>query len=104
MSAHTGDQTPSNGSLSTPSSQTSTTRSGNGSSRVEDNAQSLLFLETLYEQYQKSPDTLSPEWREYFEQLDEESNQDAGQTLRPQRKPFSIFNPPSMSEGGLRRP
>ncbi|WP_339742814.1 2-oxoglutarate dehydrogenase E1 component [uncultured Rubinisphaera sp.] len=99
MSAHTGDQAPSNGSLASSSSH-----SGNGSSHVDDNAQSLLYLETLYEQYQKSPDTLSPEWREYFENLDEESKQDARQTLRPQRKPFSIFNPPSMSEGGLRRP
>ncbi|MCG6157172.1 2-oxoglutarate dehydrogenase E1 component [Rubinisphaera margarita] len=98
MSAPTSDQGDSNGShlASTPSS--------NGHPSVEDNAQSLLFLESLYEQYLKSPDSLSPEWREYFAELDRQSEVSSEVRVRPPRKPFSIFNPPSMSEGGLRRP
>ena len=88
-------------------------RNGNGSagdnghsigSLIEDNAQSLLFLESLYEQYLTSPDKLSPDWREYFEQLDLECQTGSEMRPRPQRKPFTIFNPPSMEDGGLRRP
>ncbi|WP_013627146.1 2-oxoglutarate dehydrogenase E1 component [Rubinisphaera brasiliensis] len=78
---------------------------GLGSPRdIENNAQSLLFLESLYEQYLTTPDKLSSDWRDYFEQLDLEQSNSDHRRIRPQRKPFSIFNPPSMNDGGLRRP
>ncbi len=98
--------------MSTSSEVRGHQHNGNGSanghhaevgSEIENNAQSLLFLEALYEQYLTSPDQLSADWREYFAQLDQEVNGAEGRP-RPQRKPFSIFNPPSMSDGGLRRP
>ncbi|MCA8988114.1 MAG: 2-oxoglutarate dehydrogenase E1 component [Planctomycetaceae bacterium] len=75
-----------------------------GDFHIEDNAQSLLFMETLYEQFLKSPENVSPDWRAYFSKLEEDNRAEASASLRPVHKPFTIFNPPSMSDGGLRRP
>ena len=78
--------------------------SQNGYAHIEDNVTSLLYLESLYEQYQRSPESLSDRWRQYFSDLDQTDLSDLTGTERPRRKPFTIFNPPSMTSDGLRRP
>ncbi|MCA8982887.1 MAG: 2-oxoglutarate dehydrogenase E1 component [Planctomycetaceae bacterium] len=93
------------------SSEVQSRLNGNGSvnghhdlSGIENNAQSLLFLESMYEQYLTTPDKLSEDWRNYFAQLDQDGSESLTARVRPRHKPFSIFNPPSLSDGGLRRP
>ncbi len=76
----------------------------NGTYHIEDNATSLLFLESMYEQYRQSPETLSEQWQAFFAGLDQQDHPDLTEPVRPQQKPFTIFNPPSLNGGGLRRP
>ncbi len=76
----------------------------NGRYHIEDNATSLLFLESLYEQYRQSPETVSEQWRAFFADLDREEHPDLTEPIRPRHQEFTIFNPPSLNGGGLRRP
>jgi 2-oxoglutarate dehydrogenase E1 component len=53
------------------------------------NEESLTFIESLYEDYLRDPESVSPEWRQYFRALAEEN----GRPARPSFVPRSIFNP-----------
>ena len=89
------------------SRQRSTPQNGslhNGRYHIEDNATSLLFLESLYEQYRQSPETVSEQWRAFFADLDREEHPDLTEPIRPRHQEFTIFNPPSLNGGGLRGP
>ncbi len=55
------------------------------------NPANLAFVEALYEDYLEDPDSVSDEWRSYFEK--EMGGHKSG--LRPRFVPSSIFNPPS---------
>src|SRR5690606_11164396 len=55
------------------------------------NAANLAFVEALYEDYLENPESVSDEWRSYFEK----EMGGLGLGLRPQFVPSSIFNPPS---------
>jgi len=58
------------------------------------NPASLAFVEELYEAFLKDPSTVDERWRRYFEaQAGRNGFRHAGPSFRP----FSIFNPPSVS-------
>lgn len=56
---------------------------------------SLGFIEQLYADYLRDPDSVSHDWRDYFAQF--ESNGHNGDALRlgPSFTPASVFNPPA---------
>ncbi|HEQ60841.1 MAG TPA: 2-oxoglutarate dehydrogenase E1 component, partial [Firmicutes bacterium] len=58
------------------------------------NSLSLSFVEGLYAQYLRDPQSVAPDWRRYFE----EQRRDAGgaprASLGPSFRPWSVFNPP----------
>lgn len=59
------------------------------------NSSSLAFVEAMYAEYLRDPDTVDPVWRRYFD-----NQQDAnGSTWRagPAFRPRSIFNPPNFT-------
>src|SRR5438093_5914812 len=60
---------------------------------------SLEFVEALYEDYLRDPDSVSPDWRQYFQSLSEGNGFSKGQRLAPAFKPWSIFNPPARGNG-----
>ena len=59
--------------------------------RLPDSA-NLPYVEALYEQYQRDPDSLDPQWRQYFEQI-AGRNGKAPTRVGPSFQPGSIFNP-----------
>jgi len=63
-------------------------------------SQSLPFVEALYEQYLRDPETISPDWRSYFQGLSDGNGSTRRQPVAPSFKPFSIFNPPGSGNGG----
>src|SRR6185503_11866828 len=56
------------------------------------NSLNLRFVEGLYADYLKDPATVSPEWRSYFESL-EDGDGTKALRLGPTFQPSSIFNP-----------
>ena len=53
----------------------------------------LTYLESLFEQYRREPETIPERWQEFFRQNAEDFQ------ASPSVKPFSIFNPPAPSGG-----
>jgi 2-oxoglutarate dehydrogenase E1 component len=51
-------------------------------------------MEELYEQFLRDPQSVSQDWRGYFEGLSNGKDPGARQALGPSFKPFSMFNPP----------
>ncbi|MCC7509876.1 MAG: 2-oxoglutarate dehydrogenase E1 component [Planctomycetes bacterium] len=56
-------------------------------------SQNLPYVEALFEDYLKDPDSVPARWREFFAS----NNGDGAVTLRPSFKPRSIFNPAAPS-------
>jgi len=67
----------------------------NGASELPSSL-NLPFIEALYADYVKDPASVMPEWRRYFEGI--ENGDRAPSRLGPSFRPASIFNPP----GGFR--
>jgi 2-oxoglutarate dehydrogenase E1 component len=64
------------------------------------NSVGLDFVESLYEDYLRDPQTVSQDWRDYFQALSGGNGSSQPETLIPQFKPWSIFNPPSVHGNG----
>ena len=64
------------------------------------NSVSLEFIEALYADYLRDPESVSPDWRQYFQGLSEGNGFSKTQSLTPTFKPWSIFNPPGTSGNG----
>ncbi len=60
---------------------------------------SLGFLEELYSDFLKNPDSVDPEWRDYFRELGGDANLQ-GMSVGPTFQPSSLFNPPSRDGNG----
>src|SRR5438067_233708 len=65
------------------------------------NSVSLEFVEALYADYLRDAQSVSPDWRQYFQGLSEGNGSSKSANLAPAFKPWSIFNPPY---GGATRP
>src|SRR3989442_13555165 len=63
------------------------------------NTVSLEFVEALYADYLRDPESVSPDWRQYFQSLSEGNGFSKGQSLTPAFEPRSIFNPPVSGNG-----
>src|SRR4051812_8746392 len=59
------------------------------------NSVGLDFVEGLYADYLRDPQSVSPDWREYFQALSGGNGSPQPETQAPAFKPWSIFNPPS---------
>src|SRR3989442_8042894 len=63
------------------------------------NSVNLEFIEALYADYLRDPDSVTPDWRQYFQGLSEGNGFSKTQSLTPTFKPWSIFNPPGGGNG-----
>jgi 2-oxoglutarate dehydrogenase E1 component len=59
------------------------------------NSLSLGFLESLYADYARDPNSVSADWRRYFNEMSNGSRNIAVPRLGPSFQPASVFNPPS---------
>ena len=64
------------------------------------NIVSLAFVEALYVDYLRDPESVSPDWRQYFQSLSEGNGFSKGQSLTPAFRPWSIFNNPPPGGNG----
>src|SRR5262249_53591064 len=64
------------------------------------NSVSLEFLEALYSDYLRDPNSVPPDWRTYFEGLSDGNGSSKTRSLQPSFKPWSIFNPPAPPHNG----
>ena len=65
------------------------------------NGSSLAFAETLYLAYLENPASVPPQWRAYFDRMEDSGL--AGRTsLGPSFTPSSLFNPPRATNGNGR--
>jgi len=64
------------------------------------NSVSLEFIEALYADYLRDPESVSPDWRQYFQGLSEGNGFSKTQSLTPTFKSWSIFNPPGTGGNG----
>ncbi len=65
------------------------------------NGSSLAFAETLYLAYLENPASVPPQWRTYFDRMEDSGL--AGRTsLGPSFTPASLFNPPRATNGSGR--
>src|SRR5438034_10793977 len=64
------------------------------------NSVSLAFVEALYVDYLRDPESVSPDWRQYFQSLSEGNGFSKGQSLTPAFRPWSIFNNPPPGGNG----
>jgi 2-oxoglutarate dehydrogenase E1 component len=60
---------------------------------------SLPFLETLYADYLRDPDSVPAEWRQYFQSLSDGNVLFKSKPVMPSFKSWSIFNPPGDGNG-----
>src|SRR5262249_48006083 len=63
---------------------------------------SLSFVEALYEDYLRDPNSVSPDWRNYFQGLSEGNGSIKAQRLVPDFQQWSVFNPPPHGNGGAK--
>src|SRR5215467_2231802 len=61
---------------------------------------SLEFVEALYQDYLRDPQSVPPDWRRYFESLSEGNGFSKSGSITPSFKQWSIFNPPGTSGNG----
>src|ERR1051326_3100066 len=61
---------------------------------------SLEFVETLYQDYLRDPQSVPADWSRYFESLSEGNGFSKGESITPSFKQWSIFNPPGTSGNG----
>ena len=62
------------------------------------NALNTAYLERLYADYISDPENVSPDWRQWFEALNEGVGQNNHAPLGPSFAPATIFRPPSGSD------
>jgi 2-oxoglutarate dehydrogenase E1 component len=65
------------------------------------NSVSLGFVEALYSDFLRDPESVPADWRSYFQGLSDGNGSSRLQSFAPSFKPWSIFNPPSASNGGV---
>src|SRR5262245_60644410 len=66
------------------------------------NSVSLEFVEALYSQFLKDPQSVPQDWRNYFESFaDGNGSSSQSPILRPSLNSWSIFNPPSTGNGAI---
>jgi 2-oxoglutarate dehydrogenase E1 component len=65
------------------------------------NSVSLEFLESLYADYLRDPNSVSSDWRNYFHGLSEGNGGFKSQSLMPAFKQWSIFSPPGGGGNGV---
>src|ERR1043166_7425582 len=68
------------------------------------NSLNLPFIEGLYADYVRAPDSVTPEWRAYFESMEDGSRGKATPRFEPTFRPPSLFNPLRAGDGLQRRP
>src|SRR5262249_22309937 len=56
---------------------------------------SLAFAEALYADYLKDPNSVPPDWREYFAGVKHDANFTKTPRLGPSFRPATLFNPPT---------
>src|SRR5206468_4732986 len=59
----------------------------------------LPFVETLYERFVRDPNSVSEDWRTYFQGLSDGNGLSRRPNIAPSFQPSSIFNPPSDGNG-----
>ncbi len=64
------------------------------------NSVSLGFVEALYVDYLRDPESVPPDWRHYFQSLSEGNGFSKGQSLTPEFRPWSIFDNPRPGGNG----
>jgi 2-oxoglutarate dehydrogenase E1 component len=69
-----------------------------GESRLPSSV-SLTFVESLYADYLRDPESVAPDWRRYFDGLSD-GNGFKGQNLQPSFKSWSLFSPPGTAGNG----
>src|SRR5437016_769086 len=67
------------------------------------NASNLAFVEGLYEDYLRDPGSVPPDWQKYLAGLGNGEVRFHKPRFGPSFRPFSIFNPPSASNEGVRK-
>ena len=72
----------------------------NDSSEVAPNTLSLVFLEALYADYLRDPNSVPPDYRSYFSELEHDDAFRRSPQIGPSFKPSSVFNPNSRSLNG----
>lgn len=63
------------------------------------NSANVAFVEALYTDYLRDPQSVPADWRRYFESLPE-GNGSKAQSLAPSFKAWSLFNPPGSGGNG----
>jgi 2-oxoglutarate dehydrogenase E1 component len=64
------------------------------------NSVSLEFIEALYQDFLRDPESVPSDWQNYFRSLVDGNGASPGEILGPSFKPWSIFNPPVASGNG----
>jgi 2-oxoglutarate dehydrogenase E1 component len=64
------------------------------------NSVSLEFVEALYADFLRDPESVPADWRSYFQSFSDGNGFSKGQALSPAFKPYSVFNPPAVSGNG----
>ena len=72
----------------------------NDSSEVAPNTLSLVFLEAMYADYLRDPNSVPPDYRSYFSELEHDDAFRRSPQIGPSFKPSSVFNPNSRSLNG----
>ena len=65
------------------------------------NSVSLEFVEALYAEFLRDPESVPPDWRNYFQSFGDGNRIPATQNLTPSFKAWSIFNPPAATGNGV---
>jgi 2-oxoglutarate dehydrogenase E1 component len=60
---------------------------------------SLSFVEGLYQDYLRDPNSVSPDWKNYFQGMSDGNGSSRGRGIGPTFSQWSIFNPPSHENG-----
>src|SRR5258705_12997763 len=64
------------------------------------NSVSLEFVEALYNEFLRDPQSVPEDWRQYFQGLGDGNGSARSQKTAPSFKSWSIFNPPAPSGNG----
>lgn len=64
------------------------------------NSESLEFIERLFADYRREPESVPPEWRRYFERTFQDGDGASGFKVEPSFRRRSLFNPPVPADGG----
>src|ERR1051326_3418142 len=60
---------------------------------------SLGFVEALFEEYLRDPNSVSPDWRKYFQGISDGNGSTRPAKFAPTLPSWSVFNPPSHGNG-----